>query len=448
MRHRQLNYDYECAIEMFNRCNYSCEYCSGPRIGRVNHKRGYSKEDADSLIKFFNESSKKWLIGLSGGEPTIHPQYDYIIRQLRENHFFHIFTNLSGDLNEKFLELLDPRNVSLIKASLHPEGDESEFLKKAEILNSKGFNIVIIIVSELERSAQIERVSEFSNKHGIPFTLSVLEGPYRGKLYPQDYTDDETKYVLSHTHEAGNAVRLIKKITGGLHTLGMRCGASYNNFVLYMETGEINACESIKNSIGNIYEGTFNPANDFVKCPVINGCVGYDRNPSLPLKYLDTYRIENSFITSKFGPNQERLDFGLLKELEVFKIDKDSNLAATIIKRAISRVGLEFNDKKIALWGAGMYGAKFYQSILKYDPVLADRVSLFIDSLVDRRRTSVLGKPVISPKDALKLANHKVLITSYAFEDDIFNKCLKMGINASRLHVDILKPIGIDCSLF
>ena len=83
MKYKDLPFEYECGIELFTVCNYNCDYCSGPRV-RKESLRGRSHEDAEQVVRFFNTSGRRWLLGMSGGEPTIHPHFSALIDGLRE----------------------------------------------------------------------------------------------------------------------------------------------------------------------------------------------------------------------------------------------------------------------------------------------------------------------------------------------------------------------------
>ena len=94
MNYKKVPYDLECAIELFSVCNYRCEYCSGPRAKKMS-RRGRTRSDIDRVVRFFNESGKTWLIGMSGGEPTVHPFFGELVNRLKHDHYYYIFTNLS-----------------------------------------------------------------------------------------------------------------------------------------------------------------------------------------------------------------------------------------------------------------------------------------------------------------------------------------------------------------
>jgi len=72
----------------------------------------------------------------------------------------------------------------------------------------------------------------------------------------------------------------------------------------------------------------------------------------------------------------------------------------------------------------------------------------FIDSLRDRQKLSVLGYNVYSPKDIVNIKYDIIIITSHAFENDIWKKAKNMNLNILRLYKDILNSLGIYSSIF
>ena len=78
--------------ELEGRCNFVCKYCYDSRV-----RNGVLKEETlEKWIQFLKDSEYEY-IHISGGEPTLHPQLEYIVHHL-QNKKICLSTNLSGHL--------------------------------------------------------------------------------------------------------------------------------------------------------------------------------------------------------------------------------------------------------------------------------------------------------------------------------------------------------------
>lgn len=441
MEYKYIHHDMECAIELLTTCNYHCEFCSGPRMQKA-IRRGYSQDDINKVISFFNNSNKTWLIGMSGGEPSIHPHFYTLIDSLKDNHYFYFFSNLTLDI-DKFINTIPPERVQCFKASLHKEGNVDEFLEKFDILFKKGYNPILIMVSTPDTFDIIEKVSRISKEKGYSFNLSTLEGPYQGKNYPNDYTKKEEEIIENHIEEPGNIIRLFNKTPGGLNTYGCQCKAGHKSFKLDMESGNFEVCESDSRTLGNVYENTFDPYLKDITCNVINGCVGYDRYIYLPNNYINFFAKKDQTLSLK----NIKVDQIYPKNLDII-LNADNQNSNKLKEKAINIILDTIKNKKILFWGAGIHGAKILYSLQQRKEFNASIFIGFIDSLRDRQKLQILNKNVYSPKEIPNLEFDTIIITSHAFENDIWEKSQFYNINIIRLYKDILNPHNISSSVF
>ncbi len=443
MIYKKVPFDFECGIELFTVCNYRCTYCSGPRVRKL-VRRGRTREDVDRVIRFFNESGKTWLLSLSGGEPTLHPFFGELINGLKQQHYFGFFTNLSFDV-ERFMELVPADRVVWMKTALHPEADEETFLDKYETLFGFGYQPVLVMVSAPDTFERIRRVAEYCERRQFPFTLSVMEGPYRNKNYPNDYTETEAKFIERHTHEPGNLIRLFSKSPGGMNTFGLRCPAGQKNFVLDMESGVFRTCEAVERGHGNIYEGTFHPDAEATVCPAINSCVGYNRSIDLPGVYRDFYVESWNCLRLKEVKAEANYPENLFQV-----ISPAAESSSNAVQKALAAIQTHLQDSRTLFWGAGVYGSKILYYLRQTPGVEKLRVVGFVDSLKDRQKGRVLDLPVYAPQDPILNEVDKILVTSYWYEGEILEQSARLGIETEvvGLHRDLLKPRGIEGSIF
>jgi len=83
-----------CKILLTNVCNYNCYYCTFKRWlmteDQFYNNPEYTWLQGDMLLKYIKEhmAPDKWVIELSGGEPTTHPHFDMVIQSLADMGFF------------------------------------------------------------------------------------------------------------------------------------------------------------------------------------------------------------------------------------------------------------------------------------------------------------------------------------------------------------------------
>jgi organic radical activating enzyme len=444
LKYKNLNFDIECGMELFTVCNYRCEYCSGART-RKESLRGRSREDIDQVIRFFNQTGKRWLLGMSGGEPTIHPHFRTLIEGLRDQHCFYFFTNLSFDV-DWFTEFVPPERVQYIKASLHPQANPEEFMNKFKRLEDLGYNPILIMVSAPDQFDRIREIGTRCRDAKHAFTLSVMQGPYRGGNYPNDFNADQREFIETHTTEPGSLIRLFSNTPGGLNTLGMTCPAGKTSFTLDMETGDLLTCEAVHKNHGNVYQGTFTPRDQCTRCPAINSCVGYDRSSVLPTDYQDFFRLDTDYWQLK--PLKESADF----PKNLYRVIRANNEDSTrLVQQCLDTIFAEIKEKKTLFWGAGIYGGKIlYYLRQRFGDAALSNVIGYIDSQPDRQQQQVLGLPVYAPTSDEAKQAEAILITSYAYASDILQQALRLDLQGRviPMHQKLLQPLGVNGSIF
>lgn len=117
-------------IAITNICNLRCDYCFANDMIQEPSK-SISLEDFRKTLEFTSRTQKNH-IGIIGGEPTLHPQFDEIIKEVNNYCKFNnagatLFTN--GIELEKYLPLLGERIGMLINCN-SPEKMTTEQYKK------------------------------------------------------------------------------------------------------------------------------------------------------------------------------------------------------------------------------------------------------------------------------------------------------------------------------
>lgn len=181
------NYNYIGVFLTFA-CNLHCSYC-------IN----YFERD---IIKRKGISGKYWVKGLNriisrddlpvtlqGGEPSLHPDFFYIINNLKPELNIDILTNLQFDVAE-FIKKVDPNRIkrkapyASIRVSYHPEQmDLDETIKKTLRMLEADFSIGIWGVVHPKYEKIILEAQNKCQKLGIDFRTKEFLGELNRKLY-------------------------------------------------------------------------------------------------------------------------------------------------------------------------------------------------------------------------------------------------------------------------
>lgn len=181
------NYNYIGVFLTFA-CDLRCSYC-------IN----YFEQD---IIKRKNISGKDWVRGLNriisrddlpvtlqGGEPSLCPDFIYVINNLKPELNIDILTNLQFDVDEFIKKVnLDRirRNApyASIRVSYHPEQmDLDEIIKKTLKMLEAGFSIGIWGVMHPKYEKIILEAQSKCQKRSIDFRTKEFLGEYNGKLF-------------------------------------------------------------------------------------------------------------------------------------------------------------------------------------------------------------------------------------------------------------------------
>lgn len=98
-------------LMLTNYCNYKCSYCFGKDIMfPKNPRQTMSRDTFNSIVEWVKKGSSDRVFHLMGGEPTLHPDIDWMVaRLLEEDMQTTIFSNLATqgavDLAKKIADL-------------------------------------------------------------------------------------------------------------------------------------------------------------------------------------------------------------------------------------------------------------------------------------------------------------------------------------------------------
>lgn len=169
-------------------CNYRCSYC-------LNHFGESSVPEkmlsGEEWVKGLNRlnSCAELPLTLQGGEPSLHPDFIYIINNLNPELNIDILTNLQFD-PEEFIGKVNPERLrrdapyASIRVSFHPEEIRIDrLIQKTLKMRDAGFSIGVWgILHPGEEKIALQAQKKFMEA-GIDFRTKEFLGRYQGRLY-------------------------------------------------------------------------------------------------------------------------------------------------------------------------------------------------------------------------------------------------------------------------
>ncbi|MFH1607982.1 MAG: radical SAM protein [archaeon] len=189
------------------RCNLNCGFClnnlkNSQDFNRIRFREISGREWVDALNKI--ESREDVPVTLSGGEPSLHRDFFYILNNIKPELNIDILTNLQwGEFGiKKFISEVNPnrikRNVPYpsIRVSYHSEqmGNGQKLVENVKALQDAGFSIGIesVMYPHPQIIEAIEQMALKCKNNGISFRPKSFTGKFQG-------TDDSgNKFSILH----------------------------------------------------------------------------------------------------------------------------------------------------------------------------------------------------------------------------------------------------------
>lgn len=300
-----MRYDIEADWMLLETCNYRCAYCFFDEevLGRKLRPAASPAEWRAA----FDRTGRTWLLHLTGGEPGAYHGFTELCRELTQNHFISINTNLTQRAFADFAETIDPARVSFINAGYHPferdrRGGQQVFAELAALLKAKGFAIMVSVVATPEALAAFPQIVDALRPTGLLPVPKLMRGPFEGRYYPDAYSAAEKRQFRQFTREARRAYGPL--LAGRHHAItvnpfddhrfldglpvyrGRSCEAG-RKFVSIAPNGDVFRCSSHNDdgetlAQGNILQGSFMPAPGPAPCDTgycFYFCNKYARRP-------------------------------------------------------------------------------------------------------------------------------------------------------------------------
>lgn len=181
-------YSYIACFLTLN-CNFNCDYCINWLGNDLQNKKHFmpGKKWIDGLNRLHCPSDLP--VTLQGGEPSLHPDFIEIIKNIREDLNIDILTNLSFDV-DKFVCAVKPFRLSRgapypnIRVSYHPQFSPLDVLiKKTLKMQEAGFSIGVYGILHPRFRKIVLDAQKKCLDLGIDFRTKEFLGEYNNILY-------------------------------------------------------------------------------------------------------------------------------------------------------------------------------------------------------------------------------------------------------------------------
>jgi sulfatase maturation enzyme AslB (radical SAM superfamily) len=169
-------------------CNLRCSYCIN-RFDTLSYDKG--RLSGEAWVRGLNRivSRPDLPVTLGGGEPSLHPDFIYILNHVRPELNIDILTNLQFDVAE-FMRRVDPGRIkrdapyASLRVSYHPETMQLEpLVEKVLRMQKAGYSIGIWGVLHPEQEREITRAKKYAESRGIDFRTKEFLGEFNGTMH-------------------------------------------------------------------------------------------------------------------------------------------------------------------------------------------------------------------------------------------------------------------------
>jgi MoaA/NifB/PqqE/SkfB family radical SAM enzyme len=261
-------FDYYYGVFLNLTCSLPCEYCvqkiSLPERPIAKYPIVSGKDWVEALNAVtdrtkarFLRAPKKKKISITGGEPSLHPDFIYILNNLDKDWKITVTSNFTSpffDQDSKFLKQIKRRRNLKFNASFHFMYTPIEkFIENVLKVRRRGFFVhSLFIVAHPARMKEIEGYKERLLKIHPVVKLQRFFGFHDGGLYPR-----EGAYTIVCEQEDG--IRNYEAYREGFNQSAQKDIYCRMKKVLFAPNGDIYNCHyklytAHKDKFGNIFE--------------------------------------------------------------------------------------------------------------------------------------------------------------------------------------------------
>jgi MoaA/NifB/PqqE/SkfB family radical SAM enzyme len=277
-----MKYDLEVDWILLDTCNYRCDYCFSPPDVLSQKLRTYAP--VQRWRDSFDALRRTCLLHITGGEPTIYPDFAELCAALTQRHYISVNTNLAHRSVSDFARMVDPSRVAFINAALHLEerdrrGGSALFAEHVDLLRSMKFPLLVSLVATPSALARYEEALELVRPSGVVVVPKLFRGRFNGQDYPESYTEPEKQRFAMFCAAARQAHQPLFERNGEWPTIDMLHDDRYLDgvptftgrscdagrlLVRVLPNGDVMRCG--KDYLGNVLQRSFRPRSRPAPC--------------------------------------------------------------------------------------------------------------------------------------------------------------------------------------
>jgi len=212
-------------------CNYKCPYCYYATSPKTKDYFWGNIDDWQAAFKncFGNQ---QLIFYLAFGEPMIGEHFYDVVSMIEKEPKWalRITTNLSQDLKRLMDSKLANEGRLFINASFHPTQEKIEsFTRRLLFLRENNIESPVVYVMWPPLLKRFEEDFKLFDSYNFPVHVRRFQGSYKGKIYPEAYTDEERQFISRYCDDGTIKYMLNKKeVTSrltysGLHFFVVDC---------------------------------------------------------------------------------------------------------------------------------------------------------------------------------------------------------------------------------
>lgn len=245
------------------KCNYRCPYCYYIGLHKPEDKfTGYIEQWHERFKQAFG--NQHLVFYLAFGEPTYGEKFLEILDMVdsEQNWEMRLTSNVSFN-QDKIVQSRSAREGRLnINASFHPVMiSREDFLKKILFLRKYGIEVPIVYVAYPPYLKHFEEDIKFFGNHGFVVHVRRFIGKYKGKIYPNAYSEKELLLIAKYSDTGTIRFMLNQRINKGWLTFsGLHFFVIDNAGNVGYDVDAFQPYTWERGIFGNIHTGNFRPA--------------------------------------------------------------------------------------------------------------------------------------------------------------------------------------------
>lgn len=273
------------------KCNFKCSYCNQREIIEYpfddkhleNTKNIWNKLEKieDDILVRINFDGETFI-------DKVATDCAAYVSHVKNVKVCEVITNNSIN-PERYLDKFDISKLSF-NLSYHPEGITMErFLENCKVLQSKNIPFFVNMVVTPQIMDEFANIVSTFKENNICFKPTLLLGPYEGKNYPDDYTEEHLSIIKNNYY-----TDLEFEYQNGKQSRDSLCYAGVDMFNLFIEGTVMRCFGSEIGKIDELIDGSIKLKDEPYPCPFYQ-CTCYAHMIGLK-EFRDKFKLDDKFV--------------------------------------------------------------------------------------------------------------------------------------------------------